>query len=669
MCPSHLPQQKDFKKRKVDVFKKVEGEPHKQSDVLKKEWLAQVETTMSELRGAENAVPRKTQLVMEVRQKAITENAVSYTCKVFKSVKDVKTQKEELKKELLDALKELQNLDKDKRGKANIEESMTPNEVYGALLLDLRSYSNQAFAAIKNNSAKLLAAEAFEKGGLGIFVAKLFLKTPDEGNNIACELVEGRTDIVLDLASHPELKDDDGNLVIAEGDEVRENVRKQSNEVLENGPVFYESKDNLTIISELKESNGKLTITLCRSGHSTTSFQAAKIKKGGRFVLNFREALPRPTDVWQRVTTLLTYWLHRADIGVLKKKLALKDGIKKGGCCAPAFKSPLTLPQRKALREELRKTDYYNKLLFDVHIGKGNFKDNLKVLASLNAADTGADGDDDGEDEEIVAADDSITKAHDKQFKKPVAKQQKHHSAPPGAAEAGYPVPDSDKASMTNGTPTSFTLNWSDVKRGSDAPKQYQVKITGVPGTDAQTEMGIQVQSEAAKQEALKDRIITVDHASTSAQSLSIGSGEQNALVPACEYSVQIRALWKKGANTVEGEWSKAISCKTERSWPASFLSSQAGEEQSYTAPQETVAPSFMNSRAPFAAPPVQASELEASLDSVPDANPVTKEQLSAFFQKHNPSNVSNVDAILATYKGNSAELRKGLKEKYGDDV
>ena len=53
----------------------------------------------------------------------------------------------------------------------------------------------------------------------------------------------------------------------------------------------------------------------------------------------------------------------------------------------------------------------------------------------------------------------------------------------------------------------------------------------------------------------------------------------------------------------------------------------------------------------------------------VPGANPVTKDQLTAYFKKYNPENVAKVEAILATYEGNSAELRKGLKAKYGADV
>jgi hypothetical protein len=48
---------------------------------------------------------------------------------------------------------------------------------------------------------------------------------------------------------------------------------------------------------------------------------------------------------------------------------------------------------------------------------------------------------------------------------------------------------------------------------------------------------------------------------------------------------------------------------------------------------------------------------------------PVTKDQLTAYFKKYSPENVAKVEAILAIYEGSSAELRKGLKAKYGAGV
>ena len=64
---------------------------------------------------------------------------------------------------------------------------------------------------------------------------------------------------------------------------------------------------------------------------------------------------------------------------------------------------------------------------------------------------------------------------------------------------------------------------------------------------------------------------------------------------------------------------------------------------------------------------PVPASQLEASLDSVPE--PVTRSQLVSYFETHNPSNVANVDAILREFSGKDGELRQGLKDKYGADL
>jgi len=663
-CPAHLPTQKDFKKRKVDVFKGVEGAVDKESDALKKEWLLQVEETMSELRGNSNAVPAKTQLVMNIRQKQITQDVVSYKCKVFKKTRSMADQKLDLKNELLNALKELKKVDDSKSDKELLEETMNANEVYSALLTDLRSYSNLAFGAIKNNSAKLMAAEAFEKGGLGALVAKMLcLKKPDVGNNIKCELTKGDEHVVVDAES---LYDGD-KCVIAEGDEVRLNIRKATNEELVNGPVFYTSKGNLAIVSEISAvKNGKITITLGQSGSKGT-FKGADSSETCSRELNFREPLPRPEDVWERVTKLLTYWLHRADISVLKKKYVTKKAISnlKKGCCGKGFFAHhLSVPQRKALREELRKTDYYNKLLQDVHIGEGSFKANLKLLASLNAADTGADGDDDAEQEEVLAVEDDVAKDHDKQFKKPIMKKKVQSKV---RHDTPFDVPNSSNFSITNGTPTSFTLGWADVHHAGAKVTQYQVSLNGEL-TDVQTEQGLHRE---VSQEELKDRIVTKEHDGQAIQSLDIGTGDQNPLVSAVNYSVKVRAIWSHNGQVVEGKWSTPALYKTQRTWPSSFLTSNAGEEQSYVAPTERIAPSFMNTPAPFSrpAPPVPASQLETALDAVPGANPVTKDQLTAYFKKYNPENVANVEAILATYEGNSAELRKGLKAKYGADV
>jgi hypothetical protein len=69
------------------------------------------------------------------------------------------------------------------------------------------------------------------------------------------------------------------------------------------------------------------------------------------------------------------------------------------------------------------------------------------------------------------------------------------------------------------------------------------------------------------------------------------------------------------------------------------------------------------------AAPPLQASQLEASLDALQGAAVVTNEQLVTHFKKYNPDNVAKVEGILAAFKNDFAGLRKGLKEKYGADI
>ena len=64
--------------------------------------------------------------------------------------------------------------------------------------------------------------------------------------------------------------------------------------------------------------------------------------------------------------------------------------------------------------------------------------------------------------------------------------------------------------------------------------------------------------------------------------------------------------------------------------------------------------------------PQASASQHEGNTTPSQDTEDI-KVKLIAFYKKHNPGNLKNLDLILVKYKGKEAELFQRLRRKYGD--
>jgi hypothetical protein len=167
---------------------------------------------------------------------------------------------------------------------------------------------------------------------------------------------------------------------------------------------------------------------------------------------------------WKLVVQVLTLWLHRADVVMLRKELEKREDKKRGKrscfmsmCFCGDGRPQLKKQERKAIREELRKTDYYSKVLHEVSIGTGTFEQNKNLLATLDSLDTGADGDEDAEADYIQPA-----SASD-----PIANFLHVVPAPPTNVQAiggdGMVTLMFDKPSSDGGeTITSYIVRWDD---------------------------------------------------------------------------------------------------------------------------------------------------------------------------------------------------------------
>jgi len=78
-------------------------------------------------------------------------------------------------------------------------------------------------------------------------------------------------------------------------------------------------------------------------------------------------------------------------------------------------------------------------------------------------------------------------------------------------------------------------------------------------------------------------------------------------------------------------------------------------------APEEAAAPAAEEAPAP--AKKKSPKKEKASSSRTP------KERLVSFFEEHNPSNISKIDKLLASYKGKEEDLFRKLKQKYGKAV